>query len=233
MINQIMKIKILLTNLVGLVFIFCSSQIHSVEQKYLEANQILQSSELSLKKLIANDDLKNLKKFLKDSRAILIFPEIYEGGFIFGAKGGNGLLIIRRVNNKFSGPFFFSIGGVSVGLQAGAKSGKVVMTVMTNRGLKSILKERVKLGVDVDLALMSQGIGYSAESTPRLADVYSFSDNSGFFLGGSLEGTYLQPRNDINEAFHKKRFIADDILNNSVISKDIQNLSDILNRLND
>ena len=106
-----MKIKILLTNLVGLVFIFCSSQIHSVEQKYLEANQILQSSELSLKKLIANDDLKNLKKFLKDSRAILIFPEIYEGGFIFGAKGGNGLLIIRRVNNKFSGPFFFRLEG--------------------------------------------------------------------------------------------------------------------------
>ena len=90
--------------------------------------------------------LKKFKKFLKDSRAILIFPEVYEGGFIFGAKGGNGLLIIRRGNNKFSGPFFFSIGGVSVGLQVGAKSGKVVMTVMTNRGLKSILKERVKIG---------------------------------------------------------------------------------------
>ena len=227
-----MKIKILI-NLIGLVFIFSSGQIHSLEKEKLDAKQILQSSELSLKKLIANDDLKNLKKFLKDSRAILIFPEIYEGGFIFGAKGGNGLLLIRRGNNKFSGPFFFSIGGVSVGLQVGAKSGKVVMTIMTNRGLKSILKERVKLGVDIDVALMSEGIGYSAESTPRLADVYSFSDNSGLFFGGSLEGTYLQPRNDINEAFHKRRFIADDILNNSMISKDLQNLSDIINRLND
>jgi lipid-binding SYLF domain-containing protein len=228
-----MKIKILLYNILTLVFIFSFSQSYSLNQEELEAKQILQSSELSLKKLIANSDLKNLKKFLKDSRAILIFPKIYEGGFIFGAKGGNGLLIIRRGNNKFSGPFFFSIGGVSVGLQVGAKSGKVVMTVMTNRGLKSILKERVKLGVDIDVALISQGVGYSAESTPRLADVYSFSDNSGLFLGGSLEGTYLQPRNDINEAFHKKRFISDDILNNSLISKDLQNLSEILNRLND
>ena len=228
-----MKIKILLYNLLGLIFIFSSSQSYSLDQEKLEAKQILQSSELSLKKLIANSDLKNLKKFLKDSRAILIFPKVYEGGFIFGAKGGNALLIIRRGNNKFSGPFFFSIGGVSVGLQVGAKSGKVVMTVMTNRGLKSILKERVKLGVDIDVALISQGVGYSAESTPRLADVYSFSDNAGLFVGGSLEGTYLQPRNDINEAFHKKRFISDDILNNSLISKDLQNLSEILNRLND
>mgnify|MGYP001500111489 FL=1 len=177
-----MKIKILLYNLLGLIFIFSSSQSYSVDQEKLEAKQILQSSELSLKKLIANSDLKSLKKFLKDSRAILIFPKVYEGGFIFGAKGGNGLLIIRRGNNKFSGPFFFSIGGVSVGLQVGAKSGKVVMTIMTNRGLKSILKERVKLGVDIDAALISQGVGYSAESTPRLADVYSSSDNYGLFL---------------------------------------------------
>ena len=178
-----MKIKILLINLIGLIFIFSSSQVHSIDQEKLEAKQILQSSELSLKKLIANDDLKKFKKFLKDSRAILIFPEVYEGGFIFGAKGGNGLLIIRRGNNKFSGPFFFDW-GVSVGLQVGAKSGKVVMTVMTNRGLKSILKERVKLGVDIDVALMSQGIGYSAESTPRLADVYSFQITLVFFWGG-------------------------------------------------
>ena len=105
-----MKIKILLINLIGLVFILSSTQVHSVDQKKLEAKQILQSSELSLKKLIANDDFKKLKEFLKDSRAILIFPEVYEGGFIFGAKGGNGLLIIRRGNNKFSGPFFFRSG---------------------------------------------------------------------------------------------------------------------------
>ena len=57
------------------------------------------------------------------------------------------------------------------------------MTIMTNRGLNSILKERVKLGVDVDTALINSGVGYSAESTLRLADIYSFSDNSGLFVG--------------------------------------------------
>ena len=228
-----MKIKILLYNLLVVIFIFSSKEAFSLDEEKLKATQILHSSELSLKKLIANNELVNLKKFLKDSRAILIFPEVYEGGFIFGAKGGNGLLIIRRGNGKFSGPFFFSIGGLSVGLQIGAKSGHVVMTIMTNRGLKSILKERVKLGVDVDAALMSAGVGFSAESTARLADVYSFSDNKGLFIGGSLEGTYLQPRNDFNEAFHNKRFISDDILNDTKISKDIDNLGNLINRLDD
>ena len=72
------------------------------------------------------------------------------------------------------------------------------MTVMTNRGLKSILKERVKLGVDIDVALISQGVGYSAESTPRLADVYSFSDNAGLFVGGSLEGNDFSNSENFN-----------------------------------
>ena len=47
--------------------------------------------------------------------------------------------------------------------------------------------------------MISDGIGYSAESTVRLADIYSFSDNKGLFLGTSIEGSYLQPRNDLNK----------------------------------
>lgn len=228
-----MKIKILLYKSFLILLLFSFKEIQANEEDRLETIQILQSSELALKKLISNEDIINLKKFLKNSKAILIFPEVYEGGLVFGAKGGNGLLIIKRNDDKFSGPFFFSLGGVSIGLQVGAKSGKVVMMVMTNRGLKSILKERVKLGVDLDAAFISKGVGYSAESTARLADVYSFSDNSGLFLGGSLEGTYLQPRNDLNGAFHNKEFDTDDILKDPNISKDIDNLRDIINRIDD
>ena len=58
-----MKIKILLYNLLGLIFIFSSSQSYSVDQEKLEAKQILQSSELSLKKLIANNiNLRQIPK---------------------------------------------------------------------------------------------------------------------------------------------------------------------------
>ena len=80
------------------------------------------------------------------------------------------------------------MGGVSFGIQFGLKSSKVILTVMTEKGLKSILRERVKFGVDVDAAVANQGVGYSAESTIRLADIYSFSDNSGLFIGVRSKG---------------------------------------------
>ena len=188
---------------------------------------------IDIKKINKIDDIKNFKNYLKNCRAILIFPEVYEGGFFFGAKGGNGVLLIRKSKDTFTGPFFYSIGGLSVGLQFGAKSGKVVMTIMTNRGLKSVLKERVKFGVDVDAVVISDGVGYSVESTLRLADIYSFTDNSGLFLGSSIEGSYLQPRNDLNRRLYKTDLDSDDILNYKNPKKEISNILKIIDNLTD
>tara|TARA_B100000900_G_C20382943_1_gene635336 strand:- start:126 stop:827 length:702 start_codon:yes stop_codon:yes gene_type:complete len=224
----------LFKSILFLIFTFSYPNLSfSDNDKKVTAIKLIHSSESSLKKLIQNAELSSLKEYLKNSRAIIIFPEIYEGGLIFGAKGGNGILLIRRSETEFSGPFYYSIGGLSFGLQVGFKSAQVVMTIMTNRGLNSILKERVKLGVDVDTALINSGVGFSAESTLRLADIYSFSDNAGLFVGGSLEGTYLQPRNDLNRIIHGNELSSDEILKNKSISKEISRLSSILNKTND
>ena len=202
----------------------------AINEKKLTVVNLIESSEDTLKILNQNSDIKHFQKYLSKSRAILIFPEVYEGGFIFGAKGGNGILLIKK-GEKFTGPFFYSLGGLSIGIQAGAKSGRVVMTVMTHRGVKSILKERVKLGVDVDAVVVTGGVGYSAESTPRLADVYSFSNNDGLFIGTSIEGSYLQPRNDLNKVIHKKELSPDEIIQHQGFNKEINDLAKIISRI--
>ncbi len=202
----------------------------AINEKKLTVVNLIESSEDTLKILNQNSDIKHFEKYLSKSRAILIFPEVYEGGFIFGAKGGNGILLIKK-GEKFTGPFFYSLGGLSIGLQAGAKSARVVMTVMTHRGLKSILKERVKLGVDVDAVVVTGGVGYSAESTPRLADVYSFSNNDGLFVGTSIEGSYLQPRNDLNKVIYKKNLSPDEIIKYQIFNKEADDLTKIISRI--
>ena len=201
------------------------------EEDKLSSIQIIQSSELTIKTLLKNEDISNFREYLSNCRGILIFPNVYEGGLLFGAKGGNGLLLIRKSEDEFSGPFFFSIGGLSVGFQIGVKKGRVVMTIMTNRGLKSVLKERVKFGVDVDAAVISEGVGYSAESTVRLADLYSFSDNSGLFIGGSLEGSYLQPRGDLNFSIHNKNFTASEIIKSNLLSQETKDLVELIKKI--
>ena len=223
-----MQIKKLLTIFTVCFFSsFIFKNLNGQTEKFLDAFEIVQRSENAYKIVIKNSDLENFKRYFEIAKAIIIFPEINEGGLFVGAKGGNGVLLVRK-NNSWSGPFFYTMGGVSFGIQFGLKSSKVILTVMTEKGLKSILRERVKFGVDVDAAVANQGVGYSAESTIRLADIYSFSDNSGLFIGGSFEGSYIQPRNDLNTAFHKKSFSTEDILNTSVIHPKATSLINVL-----
>ena len=79
--------------------------------------------------------------------------------------------------------------------------------------------------------MISDGIGYSAESTVRLADIYSFSDNKGLFLGTSIEGSYLQPRNDLNKIVHNAELSAEDILRNNSYKKESESLKKIILRI--
>ena len=223
-----MQIKKILTIFTVCFFSsFIYKNLNGQTEKFLDAFEIVQRSENAYKIVIKNSDLENFKNYFKIAKAIIIFPEINEGGLFVGAKAGNGVLLVRK-NNSWSGPFFYTMGGVSFGIQFGLKSSKVILTVMTEKGLKSILRERVKFGVDVDAAVANQGVGYSAESTIRLADIYSFSDNSGLFIGGSFEGSYIQPRNDLNTAFHKKSFSTEDILNISVVHPEATSLVNVL-----
>lgn len=215
-----------------LILFFIISLFHSKltadTEKSIDAVELVQRSENAYKTIMSNKELTDFEEFFKKAKAIMIFPEIYEGGLFFGAKGGNGVLLIRN-NKSWSGPFFYTLGGVSFGLQAGVKAGKVIFAVMTDKGLQSIVRQRVKFGVDLDAAIANLGIGYSAESTLQLADIYSFSDNSGLFIGSSFEGTYVQPRNDINRTFYNKNFTSDEIINSFTSSI---NSSALINTLN-
>ena len=81
--------------------------------------------------------------------------------------------------------------------------------------------------------LLTDGVGYSAESTLRLADIYSFSDNAGLFLGSSVEGSYLQPRNDLNRVLYKQDFDSEEILNSKEPRSEIKNILKIIENITD
>tara|TARA_X000000950_G_C13674946_1_gene561511 strand:+ start:58 stop:732 length:675 start_codon:yes stop_codon:yes gene_type:complete len=211
------------------VTLFIDNLSNAETKDKISIKELVQRSVNTFQHIKLNKDLKNFGTYFQNSKAILIFPEVYEGSLIFGAKAGTGVLVIKGDEGWF-GPFFYTLGGVSVGLQFGIKTGKVIFTIMTERGLKSLLKEKIKFGIDLDAAVANKGIGYSAESTLRLADIYSFSENIGLFLGGSLDGTFLKKRNDLNFSFHGERFSVDEILEGKEINLKKSNLTEILEK---
>ena len=79
-----------------------------------------------------------------DAKAMVIIPRSYRGGFIFGASGGNAVMVARNDDGSWSEPTFFTIGSVSFGLQIGGEASETILLVMTKRGMEQLLSTNVK-----------------------------------------------------------------------------------------
>jgi lipid-binding SYLF domain-containing protein len=157
----------------------------------------------SARKVIAGKDYPDAAKSMTKAKAVLIVPELVQGGFILGAAGGRGVLLARSSPNNWSYPAFYGMGSGSIGLQVGAKVSEIVFIVLTDKGLAAILDHKFKFGAEAGVTMVAVGIGVEGGSTTAGgADIVAFSNSAGLFAGASLEGSYLDADNDWNALYY-------------------------------
>lgn len=162
-------------------------------------DQSLESSRKVLNGKDYPDAIRNVAK----ARAVLIVPELVQGGFLLGAAGGRGVLVARTAPNNWSYPSFFGMGSGSIGLQIGGKVSEIVFIILTDKGLNAILDHKFKFGAEAGVTMVAVGIGVEGASTAAAgADIVAFSNSSGLFVGASLEGSYLDADNDWNALYY-------------------------------
>ena len=167
------------------------------------AEELVEVSRFSLERLLVDDELPQLKRYVTNARALLIVPQLVKGGFIVGAEAGSGVLMVRGNDGTWSAPAFYTLVAGSVGLQIGGQVSEVVFTVMNEGAVEALLRSEIKLGVDLSITLGPIGKGLEASTTSNLsADIFAFSKAVGAFGGGALEGAKLFTRKKLNEAYY-------------------------------
>ena len=168
-----------------------------------DQEELLERSRLTFLKLIDHPDFPELKQYVHHAKALLIAPSLIKGGFFIGGEGGSGVLIARSPDGGWSNPAFYTLGAGSLGIQFGGQVGEVVFTIMTQNGLKAVLSNQMKLGVDASIAVGPIGKGVEASTTTNLnSDVYQFAKTEGLFGGGAFEGALIYRRDDWNRGFY-------------------------------
>ncbi|MDQ2802294.1 MAG: lipid-binding SYLF domain-containing protein [Pseudomonadota bacterium] len=158
---------------------------------------------LSVQEIVTQTVSQGPHALLQRARAALVCPRIFKAGFIFAGAGGDCVLASRAGNGTWSYPAFYTIGSASFGLQIGLQDSSLTMLIMTNRGLNAILNSHFKIGADASIALATIGGGVQgAWGTAIDADLAAFSATRGAFIGISLEGSLLNSRVDMNEAYY-------------------------------
>jgi lipid-binding SYLF domain-containing protein len=131
---------------------------------------------------------------LRNAQGIAIIPDMFKMSFIFGARFGRGVLVVRQPDGSWSNPIFIRLLGGSFGAQAGAQSTDLVLVFQSPKGLDRFLtgKDKLTIGVDVAAAAGPVGKRFEASTDAALkAEILSYSNTQGLFAGVSAEGASL------------------------------------------
>jgi len=169
--------------------------------------ELIDKSRITFEKLITSVEFGELPGYMKRAKAVMIFPELYKGGFILGAEGGYGVLSARLGGTAggqgWSPPAFYDLAAGSLGLQIGGQVSEVVFTIMSDKALGAVLDDQLKFGGDMSIAVGPIGKGIGADPTTNMqADVYSFAKTAGLFGGVSFEGAGIIKKDDWNRAYY-------------------------------
>lgn len=155
------------------------------------------------RKVLSGKDYPDALKLMGNAKAVLIIPELVQGGFIVGAAGGRGVLMARNSPNNWSYPSFYAMGSGSLGLQIGAKVSEIVFIIRTEKGFEAILNNKFKMGAEAGVTMVAVGAGFEGATTSAMgSDIVAFSNSAGLFAGASLEGSYLDADNDWNALYY-------------------------------
>jgi len=172
-----------------------------------EQQELLDEARITFDKLIASPEFAELPRYVKNARALMIFPDVFKGGFGLGGEGGSGILVVRNLQDKnWSQPAFYTLFSGSLGLQVGVQISEVIFTIMNDNALNAILDNQVKFGAGISVAVGPIGKGLGSNTTTNFdADVYSFAKTSGLFGGISFEGSGIVKKDSYNHAYYDSK----------------------------
>jgi lipid-binding SYLF domain-containing protein len=142
------------------------------------------------------------RRMLHNARAVLIVPSLVKGGFIFGAEGGNGVLL-ARTRHGWSNPAFYTMGSASFGLQIGLEQAEIVLLIMSDRALRAVERAQFKFGAGAGLTVVTLSAGAEGATAPNLSgDIVIWTSATGAYGGLTLNGSIIKEREEWNEDFY-------------------------------
>jgi SH3 domain-containing YSC84-like protein 1 len=157
---------------------------------------------------------------LDKAECVVVIPSVKKFAFGFGGSYGRGAMVCRS-GADFRGPWgalaMYRLEAGSFGLQLGGQANDYVLLIMNPKGVRSLLKSKVKLGADVSAAGGPKGRTATAETDALMrTEILSYSRSRGLFAGVSLEGSTLRPDDDANRELYRRNISARQIVEGEV-----------------
>jgi len=208
----------LLTVLAGLALAIGAT---AVQAQAREEGKLLLSSQV-LEELRDAGDRSIPNWLLERAYGIAVIPDMTKIAFFAGGRRGNGVLVFRDKDGRFTNPIFVTLTGGSFGFQWGVQSTDIVLVFTSRKSIEGITGGKVTLGGDASVSAGPVGRESSAATDFTFkSEVYSYSRSRGVFAGLAIDGSVISIDDDENEAFYRKKDVtASDIVSGAVTTND-------------
>jgi SH3 domain-containing YSC84-like protein 1 len=130
------------------------------------------------------------------ARGVMILSQ-FKAGFIFGVKGGYGVLMVKKPNGRWSLPVLIDASEASLGLQVGAKTVDTICILTDDATPRLLFTNRLNIGVDAKAVAGPNSAEYENDSTKTfIAPVLVYTKSAGLYAGATVKAGRVQ-RNDI------------------------------------
>jgi lipid-binding SYLF domain-containing protein len=162
-------------------------------------NDLLRDANRVVNHLRSDPAFGTARNMLQGAEAVYIVPKLIKGGFIFGAEGGEGVLL-HRTGKGWSTPRFYDMGSASFGLQIGLEKAELVFIINSKRALRGIEKGEVKLGAGAGITVVTLSSAAEGATTAHGGDIVVWASGTGAYGGLTFNGTVIKQDKDANAA---------------------------------
>jgi lipid-binding SYLF domain-containing protein len=144
-----------------------------------------------------------LDQRLRQGAGIMVFPHVTRAALLLGGSGGNGVLLAKDSQGRWSAPAFYTLNAGSAGAQIGYEDSTVVLVFMNGNALRSAIDNGLTLGANASVAAGTMGNSDRSRSAVSASDIYEFvGDQRGVYAGASLSGTVVRSRDSFDRDYY-------------------------------
>jgi lipid-binding SYLF domain-containing protein len=156
----------------------------------------VETCEAILREFMASPSTSIPRGVWQKARGVMILSQ-FKAGFIFGVKGGYGVLMVKKPSGRWSLPVLIDASEASLGLQVGAKSVDTVCVLTDDATPRLLFASRFNIGVDAKAVAGPSSAEYENDAKYTfIAPVLVYSRSVGLFAGATVKAGHVQ-RNDV------------------------------------
>jgi lipid-binding SYLF domain-containing protein len=147
---------------------------------------------------------------LKSAKGVYVIPNYGRGAFVIGGRGGAGVLLVQQAGT-WSNPAFYSMGGGSIGIEAGGEGGSMAFILNNQKAIDSFTQNN-KFSLNADAGLTIVDWSKKGMGDAGWGDITAWANTKGLFGGADISITGISYDQKKTSAYYGQQVASRDVL---------------------